>query len=519
MSEGGLRVALLARPGEACDRIGDALRTAGAEVVLVANPAASGEDAVREARPQALVVALEPAIEDALDAFEGLLADPAYMVIFEEAELAMQRAGWDAARWTRHLAAKLHRHHDVLPPGAEDDTEWQPSPGPLPPRVEVEDLDQAIAAFADEAQQHADEVPVDTGLDASLSGTSLSLADDAASPFDPVAFEMSELTLADVEVAAADVPELEVATLDVAGIETSGLELEAGDDADGAPTGDEPVTGLSLEPTGVDFDVVVVDEAESSGEQDETKTAEAAPTFDIGRLSLVEDSAEAAVASPPATEPQAPAAGTSNFESSLSGLSLADPDSYGHGPERGAVLVEAGLGGPDAVRQLLAAIPAEFPRPIFVRLQLDGGRYDRLVRQMERVAALPVLLATANGEASPGQIYFLPPELGLRRDKGRLAFDADAAGEVLPDALPPDDSAVLLLSGASRRIADATAHGDWSAALVAGQSPDGSYDPDAALSLIERGGTTATPVELAALLTERWLPSAAPSSDLEDTEA
>lgn len=521
MSEGGLRVALLARPGEACDRIGDALRTAGAEVVLVADPAASGEDAVRGARPQALVVALEPAIEDALDAFEGLLADPAYMVIFEEAELAMQRAGWDAARWTRHLAAKLHRHHDVLPPGAEDDTEWQPSPGPLPPRVEVEDLDLAIAAFADEAQQHADEVPVDTGLDVSLSGASLSMADDAASPFDPVAFEMSELTLADAEVAPVDLPEPEVAGLDAAAIDAGGLELEieAGNDATEAPAADEPAAGLSLEPTGIDFDAVVVGEAEASAGQEDTKTAEPAPTFDIGGLSLVEDSDEAPVAPPAEDQPQASATASSSFESSLSGLSLADPDSYGHGPERGAVLVEAGLGGPDAVRQLLAAIPDGFPRPIFVRLQLDGGRYDRLVRQMERVAALPVLLATANGEASPGQIYFLPPELGVRRDKGRLAFDADAAGQILPDALPPDDSAVLLLSGASRRVADATAGGDWSAALVAGQSPDGSYDPDAALSLIERGGTTGTPVELAALLAERWLPSAAPSSDLEDTEA
>src|SRR5690606_29424300 len=111
-----------------------------------------------------------------------------------------------------------------------------------------------------------------------------------------------------------------------------------------------------------------------------------------------------------------------------------DPESYGHGPERGAVLVEAGLGGPDAVRQLLGAIPEAFPRAVIVRLQLDGGRYDRLVRQMERAAALPVVLATADAEATPGQIHFLPPELGLRRDRGRLVFGRDNAGELLPQA-------------------------------------------------------------------------------------
>ncbi|MCR6663092.1 MAG: chemotaxis protein [Luteimonas sp.] len=504
MSEGTLRVALLARPGDASDRIDEALRAVGAEVVLVADPASIDESAVRDLQPRALVVALEPAIEDALEAFGTLLADPAYMVVFEDAELAVQRAGWDAARWTRHLAAKLHRHHDVLPPGAEDDADLHPSPGPLPPRAEVEDIDEAIAAFTDEAQQHADEVPADTGLDGLLGG--LSLTDDVpavpqdqtASPFDPVAFEMSELTLAD-----------ETVTLDIAGLEladdgeapaAAGLDLALEDD------------GSALD--AVAFDAPAPDVGTTDGASEEGAT-ETALSFDTGGLQLVDDSAPLPAAPAVAETPKA----SSGFDLGMSSLSLADPDSYGHGPERGAVLIEAGLGGPDAVRQLLAAIPEAFPRPVIVRLQLDGGRYDRLVRQMERVAALPVLLATANAQLASGQIYFLPPELGVHRDKGRLVFSADAAGELLPDALPPDDSAVLLLSGASRRIVDATASGSWSAALLAGQSPDGSYDPDAALALIERGGASGSPAELAAMLTERWLPSAAPATDFEEPEA
>lgn len=504
MSEGTLRVALLARPGDASDRIDEALRAAGAEVVLVADPASIDESAVRDLQPRALVVALEPAIEDALEAFGTLLADPAYMVVFEDAELAVQRAGWDAARWTRHLAAKLHRHHDVLPPGAEDDADLHPSPGPLPPRAEVEDIDEAIAAFTDEAQQHADEVPADTGLDGLLGGLSLTddvpalQQDQAASPFDPVAFEMSELTLAD-----------ETVTLDVAG-------LELADDGEAPPAAG---LNLALEDDGSTLDAVAFDapapDAGTTDGSSEAGATETALSFDTGGLQLVDDSAPSPSAPAVAETPKA----SSGFDLGMSSLSLADPDSYGHGPERGAVLIEAGLGGPDAVRQLLAAIPEAFPRPVIVRLQLDGGRYDRLVRQMERVAALPVLLATANAQLASGQIYFLPPELGVHRDKGRLVFSADAAGELLPDALPPDDSAVLLLSGASRRIVDATASGSWSAALLAGQSPDGSYDPDAALALIERGGASGSPAELAAMLTERWLPSAAPATDFEEPEA
>lgn len=503
MNDTRLRVALLARAGEASARIEAALREAGAELVLVAAPDACSEQDVRAAQPRAVVIALEPAVEDALDAHADLLSDPAFLVVFEDAELAVQRDGWEAARWARHLSAKLHGHGDVLPPGGEDDAQWQPSPGPLPPRAEVEDIELAIAAFADEAQLHADDVPAANGLDA-LQGSTLSLAgghEEARSPFDPVAFEMGELSLLDEDGGA--VPTIEGAP--------SG-------DADGVPA---EAPALSLEAL-LEREAMAAadDDAADTGKGDEAAPSAdaaqgAAPTFSTGALSLADVSDEPFTATPRS----APALDIDSFSAGLSGLSLADPDSYGHGPEQGAVLVDAGLGGPDAVRQLLGAIPEGFPRAVIVRLQLDGGRYDRLVRQMERAAALPVLLAVANAEVMPGQIHFLPPELGLRRDRGRVLFSTDGAGELLPDALPATDSALLLLSGASRQLVDAAMQAPWSSALLAGQSPDGSYDPDAALALAERGGATGTPAELAKMLCERWMPSAAPAIDLEEPEA
>ena len=110
MAEAATRVALLARPGNACDRLQTALRDAGADVVLVADPTAD------RCRRRACAPACRrswwrwnPAIEDALERFDGLLDDPAITVIFDEADLAAQREGWDAARWVRHLAAKLQR--------------------------------------------------------------------------------------------------------------------------------------------------------------------------------------------------------------------------------------------------------------------------------------------------------------------------------------------------------------------------------------------------------------------------
>src|SRR5690606_40572676 len=113
-------------------------------------------------------------------------------------------------------------------------------------------------------------------------------------------------------------------------------------------------------------------------------------------LSLVADDAAATFAAAGKKTTDA-APSIEALEQRISGLSLVDVDSYGHGPERGAVLVEGGLGGPDAVRQLLAAIPAGFPRPLLVRMRLDGGRYDRLVRQMDRATSLTVARAEVGG--------------------------------------------------------------------------------------------------------------------------
>lgn len=408
------RVVLLARAGDARDRLGEALTEAGAELVLVVDPASADPHEITAAQPQAVIVALEPAVEDALERFDAVLSDPGITVIFDEAELAAQRAGWDAARWVRHLSAKLNRHDDVLPPGGEHDGNWQPSPGPLPPTHDSAALD--IAVFADEAQEHAVDVPRDDGA-------------------------VTEVQLDD-------------------GIAAELAQTPAGDDA-------APATADTLEL--VDADALF------------------APRDDAGA---------------PAGETVAPAYDAD----ALSGLSLADVDSYGHGPLRGAVLVEGGLGGPDAVRQLLAAIPEHFPRPILVRLQLDGGRYDRLVKQMERAATLPVALAETGRGADAGTIYFVPPQISLVRDQSRLLFVADDAGDaqVILAAMPANDSAVLLMSGSDASIVDAAMSRASEGTLVAGQSPEDCYDATAATALSERGGATGTPAELAGRLAERW---------------
>lgn len=433
MADHDTRVALLARPGPARECLQEALREAGAELVAVADPVADTVDEVAGAAPQAVLVALEPAIEDALEGWTPLLSDPGIAVIYDEAELAAVRTGWDAARWIRHLRAKLARNDNVLPPGAEPEQEWQLVPGPLPsPSLDVSEED--FRSIEDEAQQSAAAVPADEGLEAWLAKMAVPGADASGSGPDAAA---GEISTAEADAAAAGIP----ATDPVA-------------PADGDMVSDAAADRLQA------------------------------------------------------------------LEARISGLSLADIDSYGHGPERGAVVVEAGLGGPDAVRQLLAALEAGFPRPLLVRLRLDGGRYDRLVRQMDRATPLSVALAEEGGLIQPGHVYFLPPELGVAREKGELRFVPDAvAMQGLPGGLPDHDSAILFLSGADPGLVDEAMARAASGTLVLGQSPEDNFDPAASSRLLERGGSAAVPAGIAAQLLERWPPPAGPAgSDLEEPE-
>ena len=127
------RVALLARPGEACEKLRAALREAGGDIVIEADPSTLDPQQLRVAAVETVLVALDPAVEDALEKFDDVLGDRAIEVIFDEADLAARREGWDAARWVRHLSAKLHRHDDVLPPGREPEDD-----DVAPPAIDID---------------------------------------------------------------------------------------------------------------------------------------------------------------------------------------------------------------------------------------------------------------------------------------------------------------------------------------------------------------------------------------------
>lgn len=409
------RVALLASPGAAREKLRLALQEAGADIVLEDDPCSLDEATLAGARPRAVLVALDAAIEDSLARFDRVLNDPAIAVIFDEAELAEKRQGWEAQRWIRHLTAKLHGHRNVLPPGHEEEVVLEPGLPVTPSQIHA---DASIAAHLKEAE-----------------GVALDLPNDDFGNFRAIdADEGDGLVDADAWLRSAAVDASEKAEAIQVPPPPKPLETKAAPETEALATPAPPT-----------------------------------PSFDINSLSLVDLE--------PVTAERAP----------------------------GAVVMLAGVGGPDAVRKVLSELPPDFLRPVLVCLRLDGGRYDNLVKQMARVSEMPVVLAEAGKPAEASHVYVLPDGVVGTVKDGGVDFVAGESLEGMIGNLSPKESAVLVLSGADLAHVAAASALAVRGAFVAGQSPQGCYDPAAVRALAETGAPLDSPAELARQLTERWV--------------
>ncbi len=431
-----LSVALLARTGPARERLREALVQAGASVVLEEDPNTLEADTLRGVGAAAVLVALEPAIEEALERLDPVLASPALTLIFDEAELAARREGWEAQRWARHLVAKLHGHQDVLPPGSEQEGVLELEPG-LPVTPAELHADAPLDFHVREAFDAAPEVPAD-GLYPAREGYS-----------EPLSLE---------EALAA-------------------MQAQAAETA--SPAAPPPVPAAA------------------------PPAAAPAAVGHHSSWSLVETDdapAQAAPVAPPADVQDTPVA-----DIHTGGLSLVElePELPPSDAAPGAVLVLAGIGGPDALRRLLASLPAGLAVPVLVYMRLDGGRYGNLVKQMARVSALPVLLAESDQPVVAGNAYILPDDVGVGVQNRGLHFTADVEG-VQVSALPAPHSAVVMLSGADARLVDDALSLAVAGGWVAGQTGEGCYDPIAASAVVAAGMAAGDPPQIAAAIAERW---------------
>nr|WP_216654926.1 chemotaxis protein CheB [Stenotrophomonas maltophilia] len=422
---------MLARPGAARERLREALAHADVQLVLEDDPNGLEPQVLQAAAPQFVVIALEAAIEDALERLESVLSAPGLTLVFDEAELAARRDGWEAQRWGRHLAAKLHGHQQVLPPGAEEEPSLQLEPGhPAPAPAPQE---EALRPHLEQALSWADDVPAD------------GLYSPPADLHEPIALEQALAALQPVVPEPLDPPSAPQAL------------------AEPATPATPPVS------------------------------------FDHTAWSLVEESIEAPVSAEAVAPVVAP---QPSFDTHH--LSLVDLDAVAPAGARAAsLLVLAGIGGPDALRRLLGALPASLSVPVLVHMRLDGGRYGNLVKQMSRVSPLPVQLAEAGQHAVPGEVHVLADDIGVRAASDGLHFQSDANGISLA-SLPAEHTALVLLSGADLAhvgpALDLAAAGAW----VAGQVGEGCYDPAAATAVVAAGMVAGEPQELAQAIAARW---------------
>jgi chemotaxis response regulator CheB len=227
--------------------------------------------------------------------------------------------------------------------------------------------------------------------------------------------------------------------------------------------------------------------------------------FGALELALVDDS----VSTPVAPKPSAgPGLDVLDFDALVAGLSLVESDAPVVSTRRGVVAVFAGTGGPDAVRQVLSNLPEDLPVPVLVVQRLEAGNHDRLVPQLAKVCAMPVILAEAERAAAGGAVAVLPTGMGVdvgRHGDVRFAARSQSSSDILEQLTSfGADLVVVVASGADRDMADALSRCMGEGAAVIGQEPSSCFDCAAADRVKELGGRIGAVGELTAQAVKRW---------------
>lgn len=502
---------LLARPGEARERLRAALEAAGVAVVLEADPLDVGIDEIRGSDARNLVIAVDAEVEDALERFDAILADDSYCILFEETALVNARDGWDAARWSRHLGAKLLGHGDVLPEGHETDDEsaemlLDVTSTDAISDVNVEDVE--AESFGIQLEDHpsaGERVPEDQPeVSASMPNDWTRFQDFEAVNELPAA-NAPQAAETDFRAAFApldtnDLPEAqtferleeEIAQFDAAGpsdrwqdFDRPGVEEEVADEPAAAPAAPPEAPSWSL-----------TDEPLTTANPKTAASADGLAGLGdrISRLSLVDEEGDGAVAETKAAQDTWP----------VDGVGEEAPDRL---TSEGAVLLVGGIGGPDPLRQILQQLGKGFSVPVLVQQWLDGGQYDRLVRQMDRASQMPVMLAEVGQLLLPGHVYVVPTAITVKREGASALQFIEATTRGFADvlsALPPGSSGAVLLSGTSEDFVEPAQRFKQAGGRLFAQSADGCYDHTVPALLIQRGAEAHEPAGIATQLAARW---------------
>lgn len=479
MAEDGVRVALLARAGKARDQLRSALDEAGATVVAEGDPLQLDPSEVAAASPNYYLVSLEPAIEAGLGRFDDLLAAPGVEVMFDDAEVTAKLDGWDLNRWARHLASKM-LGHDGLPPVPEDSPAWPetelsetgapPTPAQLMDDAKLEDYTTDTAALADSVPMSASLATPDMGLDMDMDLDLSSLESDltpaAAQVSDPGPLLAADSGFGDLDfdesVSFSSFTPTEPMAGDLdADVAELAAQLEAFDKRDHAETV-AVVAPMAMEDEAIEAIAVVA--------------AAAAPSFDFSSLALAP------------MENESPAMAAAPVPASA-GL--------------GAVVILAGLGGPDAVRQLLSSLPESLSVPVLLYQHLEVGKHERLVEQLAKISKLPVVLAADGGMPEGGKVTLLPAGLSAHASEGSLSFGTGTLASLLLAVSAPE-SMVIVLSGADAQLVPAILAVRDAGGSVLAQDPEVCFDSAAADAMQRQGAPVYPALGLARQIAARW---------------
>lgn len=240
-------------------------------------------------------------------------------------------------------------------------------------------------------------------------------------------------------------------------------------------------------------------DSDRSGGSAATQITKEMPKFDASSLTLLDMDAE--IPLPGAAQPASTSALLKRNKFVLEAIEGEEPAEKPLS-DIGSVLILAGMGGPDAVRQLLKALPSTLNVPVLLYQHLEVGKHDRLVAQLEKVSNLPVYLAMQGRTAEPGQVAVIPVGIGLDLVENELFFGGAESQQALVESLPAQHSVVIVLSGAAVETAGAAARVQSQGGLALAQDPANCFEPAAAEALLQQGGKTAEIPALADMVLE-----------------
>ncbi|QBB71731.1 chemotaxis protein CheB [Pseudolysobacter antarcticus] len=474
---------------------------AGLGVSVAYEGAANAFDlaALKASGARAVVVSMDGDEDDAFSTIDHLLAD-GYALVFNETNVSEALAGYDQARWARHLAAKLHGDSSVLLPMRPLNAEAAATPSLVAVAATNSDMNEAavtpseeIHALLDPIQTPAtEELPTHSDEQfaaiASVEPDAIALAEthelldfptgdfDAAPVLRETNHEIAANIVEDNSWTAFQAVDINAdAPTTVAHALTDELEtpLSLHDADDFAHTAidierQDKASALSFADSDIEFEIADSAGSDNAGESaepaplqkssdwfqgknEETLAAEGNTSRVADDWALLDFEADiAAIPSPLPVETAAAApveikeAATFDFGSDWALTPLAVEDEISDGPIKNAIprvwVLFGSIGTPEALREFLAALPEKLAALLVVVAPIGADFQSAMVAQMSKASALPIRVAEHGATAAVGEVLLLPAQGRLQvKPDGRLLLAADERESLsMPEALMRD---------------------------------------------------------------------------------